>query len=285
MRIHTPVGPTSAPVEQLLADGWPPDLCRLLAAAAGPGTANDLAGEAAATAAFVSASHTPLPSEPPRRPSMFSTAVAKILAAKVLTTVVLVAGASGGIALAASATSEPADSSTSSARTTPGARPSESPASPETGGPDGPGGETGATGPVVSKPEEQPAGPPTGVPDPSLAGLCRAWIAGAADNPGKAADNPAFAVLIAAAGDAGKVPAYCALAGTTAPDRPDPAPGKSADAPGQAGEPGQKSSVAVDAPDSTEDKTGPATEANPHAGHESGRTDGSARHGDPMPGR
>jgi hypothetical protein len=46
-------------------------------------------------------------------------------------------------------------------------------------------------------------------PSPSLVGLCRAYHAGAGDNPGKALENPAFRALIDAAGGKDKVTAYC----------------------------------------------------------------------------
>ena len=43
----------------------------------------------------------------------------------------------------------------------------------------------------------QSANHPAATPSPSLRGLCQAYTAHAADNPGKALDNPAFAALIA----------------------------------------------------------------------------------------
>jgi hypothetical protein len=55
------------------------------------------------------------------------------------------------------------------------------------------------------EPESDSAGTPT----PSLQGLCTAYQAGATSNPGKAIDNPAFSVLVAAAGGTDKVADYC----------------------------------------------------------------------------
>ncbi len=46
-------------------------------------------------------------------------------------------------------------------------------------------------------------------PAPSIAGLCQAYEAQSRENPGKALESPAFTALVDAAGDAGKVPAYC----------------------------------------------------------------------------
>ncbi|MGY0005030.1 hypothetical protein ACW0Q9_14115, partial [Micromonospora sp. I033] len=48
-----------------------------------------------------------------------------------------------------------------------------------------------------------------GTPSPNLVGLCRAYRAGAGDNPGKALESPAFRVLVTTAGDKEKVAAYC----------------------------------------------------------------------------
>jgi hypothetical protein len=43
-----------------------------------------------------------------------------------------------------------------------------------------------------------------------MVGLCTAYQAAVADNPGTALDNPAFTALIAAAGGKDNVAAYCA---------------------------------------------------------------------------
>ena len=211
MRTSTSDRLTPATTEQLLDGGpGPAGLHQLLAAAAGPGTASELAGETAAVAAFVDAPRaSPLPSAPPRRPSMLSTALSKILAAKALAAVVLLAGATGGVALAATvsdAPSSPSDDQTTVTSTpTATPAPSDDPESEGEGSPD-------------------PTASPS--PQPSLAGLCKAWAAGA----GKAADNPAFGALVEAAGSTEEVSDYCA-------DLPDAEqPGRSGNAPGQDGE-------------------------------------------------
>lgn len=62
-----------------------------------------------------------------------------------------------------------------------------------------------------------PAGPSTpgsaenrgGTPDPSLYGLCQAYVGGATSNEGKALESPAFEALVNAAGGADKLDAYC----------------------------------------------------------------------------
>lgn len=196
-----------------LLDGAPGStpLHRLLAAAAGPATADELSGAAAAHAVFVTADRSrPLPDESPRSDPMSTLILSKLLAAKALVAIVLVGGATG-VGLAATATDEPTDQrpATASERAVPG----------------GPADATAADADVeadalaadhapaaVAEPEDgaAPARRATPAPDPSLRGLCRAWAAGATDNPGRAAENPAFSALIAAAGSADAVPSFCA---------------------------------------------------------------------------
>jgi hypothetical protein len=203
MRSSTLPRLTPAVAEHLLDGGdRPAELHQLLAAAAGPGTARELAGEPAAVAAFVTA---PLPSHPVRRPSMLSTAVSKILAAKALAAVVLLAGATGGVALAANSTgtTQTTQHATTTADGTNNARKSDDSA------------------PIKPTNSKKPENART--LDPSLQGLCRAFTAG-----GLKADKdhlpPAFDALVAAAGSAANVEKFCAG---------QPVPGKSGDAPGQ----------------------------------------------------
>lgn len=239
MRTSTPVRMTPTVAERLLDGGdGPADLRQLLDAAAGPGTASELAGEAAVRAAFVDAPRTaPLPSDPSRT-SVFSTALSKILAAKALAAIVLVAGATGGVALAATSTRAPEAPPAAGAYATSGARPSAVADLGRPGGPDHPA-------------AERPGTHPIGTPEPAVAGLCHAWAAGAADEPGRSAGNPAFAALVAAAGDPDDVPAYCAdlpetadQPETTAPAQSGAAPGRSGSAPGRSGNaPGQSGSA------------------------------------------
>ncbi len=212
MRTSNPDRLTAATAEQLLDGGPGPAGLQQLLAAAGPGTASELTGETAAIAAFLAAPReTTLPSAPIRRPSMLSTALSKILAAKALAAVVLVAGATGGVALAANATSAPSSSTDETSTTaTADAGP--------TADPD--------AAPGDAAPADDASKAPT--PEPSIIGLCRAWAAGAGDNPGEAAENPAFRSLLEAAGSEKDVPGFCAVRESV--DQP----GKSGTAPGQA---------------------------------------------------
>ncbi|SCG51592.1 hypothetical protein GA0070614_2025 [Micromonospora coxensis] len=116
---------------------------------------------------------------------MLETALAKLLTLKAGATVLAVT-ATGGVAVAA------ANGALPHPLTEAGAKPSAH----ATGAPADKGTTTGSTG-------------AKGTPSPSLVGLCRAYVAKAADNPGKALENPAFTVLVTTAGDREKVAAYC----------------------------------------------------------------------------
>ena len=227
MRTSDPVRLTRTAAERLLDGGdGPADLRQLLDAAAGPGTASEHAGEAAALAAFVDAPRTAaLPSHPPRSPSMLSTALSKILAAKAIAVIAVAAAATGGVALAAQSTGAPENRPTAGVLTTSGARSS---------APSEPAPQLGSGDPAGAA--EQTGEPSASTAEPSLAGLCHAWAAGAKDNPGKAVESPAFAALVAAAGDPDAVPAYCAdLRETTAPGHSGSVPGRSEAVPGNSG--------------------------------------------------
>jgi hypothetical protein len=176
--------------EQLLA-GDPAALHRVgglavpLRAARGPVHPDELAGEQAALAAFQAAADlTPVPQ--PRRLSMLKIALAKLLTVKAAA--IIAASGVGGVALAAST----------------GVLPNplvDTPASPPA---------THALATPTTTPSHPGApGAAAGSPSPSLLGLCQAHAAGAAANPGKALDNPAFTVLITAAGGADHVEEYC----------------------------------------------------------------------------
>ena len=242
MRTSTSDRLTAATTEQLLDGGpGPAGLHQLLAAAAGPGTASELAGETAAVAAFVDAPRaSPLHSAPQRRPSMLSTALSKILAAKALAAVVLLAGATGGVALAATVSNAPSSPSDdqSTVTSTPTATPVPS---------DDPESEGEGKSDSTASPS----------PQPSLAGLCKAWAAGATDNDGKAAENPAFSALVAAAGSSDDVSGYCAARYAEQPGQSGTAPGHEsedpdappADRPGAAAERGVPPTAAPGNPD------------------------------------
>ena len=153
----------------------PHELAELLAAAAAPAQPDELAGEEAAVTAFREA-HL-IPASRPRRRSM----ITKLLTLKVAAAA-LTATAAGGVALAAGTGHLP-DSMSGSAKST--ARP-----------------DTGKTAAGAKHAKASPS--------PSLVGLCRAFRAGAGDNPGKALQSPAFTALITAAGGKDNVAAFCA---------------------------------------------------------------------------
>jgi hypothetical protein len=59
------------------------------------------------------------------------------------------------------------------------------------------------------------------VPSPSLRGLCRSWLSRPHQH-GKADTNPAFTVLVTAAGNPDAVSGYCSALLSTAPAQPTP---------------------------------------------------------------
>jgi hypothetical protein len=65
--------------------------------------------------------------------------------------------------------------------------------------------------PDTDEPETDSDEPKSGqeTPSPSLTGLCHAVQAGATSNPGKAIENPAFSVLVHAAGGRSNLAAFC----------------------------------------------------------------------------
>lgn len=133
---------------------------------------------------------------------MLKTALAKLLTLKVGAAALAVT-ASGGVALAAA----------NGALPNPMAAPSAKPSAHATGKP-ADAGEKAKVAPSAGK----------GSPSPSLVGLCRAYRAGAGDNPGKALENPAFTVLIDTAGGKDNVAAYCDTLLATAKGKPSDAP-------------------------------------------------------------
>ncbi|WP_433285816.1 hypothetical protein ACQPZQ_28720 [Pseudonocardia sp. CA-142604] len=262
VRTSDPVRLTRTATERLLDGGdGPAELRHLLDVAAGPGTSSELAGEGAALAAFVDAPRTAsLPSHLPRRTSMLSTVLSKILAAKAIAAIALVAGATGGIALAAQSTGVPEDRPAAGAHTSTEGRPS---APAETARPDGSDRPAGAAGQAGGQSD-----PATG---PSLAGLCHAWTTAAADDAGKAAESQAFTALVDAAGDPDAVAAYCAdMHSTSASGQSGNAPGRSESAPGHTGT--ASDSAASDGSGTAPGHSGSA----PGQAHDPSRSDRSA---------
>ena len=175
-------------------------LARLLTDASAPAQPHELEGLPAALTAF----HANRPD--PRR-SPVKSVLAKLLAAKVLAAT---AGATaiGGVALAAATGSLP-PSAQNAAHDLVGA-----PAASSTSDF---GQQDTTEQPDTTSSTASDAATPEATPSPSLIGLCRAYSAGVATSKGKALDNPAFTVLITAAGSKDAVPAYCTTLLATAP--------------------------------------------------------------------
>jgi len=188
---------TRAP-EHLLPGGIPADsaLAGVLADASAPAQPHELDGLSAALTAFSASQRTP-------RRSPVKTVLASLLAAKALAATAAAASI-GGIALAAATGSLPptaqnaahhlvhAPAAASSHSVKLGDRHSVKPGDRHT-----------------VKPGDKTGPSSHATPSPSLVGLCRAYGAGVATAKGKALDNPAFTVLITAAGGRDAVSAYC----------------------------------------------------------------------------
>ncbi|SCF34059.1 hypothetical protein GA0074696_4609 [Micromonospora purpureochromogenes] len=180
------VGPVVDPY-----DG-PEPLVRLLTAVRAAPHPGELRGESAAMHAFRSArAGVPLPAPSPAR----SFPLARLAGLKVALAGLAVA-ATGGVALAAATGTLPGPLHRDAPVTPPSAAPQRTP--PTTAGPGG------SAAPPSDKPESSR---PT--PAASILGLCRSYRAAAADNPGRALDNPAFADLVTSAGGRDEVPGYC----------------------------------------------------------------------------
>ncbi|MDH6133577.1 hypothetical protein P3T37_002973 [Kitasatospora sp. MAA4] len=205
--------------EQLLSgaadgrQGGPGALYDLLAAAASPGTARELAGEEAAVAAFREAAQL-MPAQSTasapqstaskfRRRSMAGCAPARFLSTKIAAAA-LTATALGGVAVAAGTGNLPAALGGST------------------------GGSTGAhTVPGAPLATTSASGHPEGLvrgsqrPDNGLAALCRAW-SGAGGGTTPATPEARFAPLVRAAGGADRVQAFCAKLSAAAGVTPAP---------------------------------------------------------------
>ncbi|MFD8756371.1 hypothetical protein ACFV0O_36140 [Kitasatospora sp. NPDC059577] len=212
-------------------DGGPGQLARVLAAAAAPATAGELAGEEAALAAFREASLTPEPVVTPvRRRSMATAALARAFSTKAAAAV-LGATALCGVAVAAGTGNLPSGlgggptepEHTVAAQggvlgTSPGASAGRSPAA---GAPFAPasGSARPSAGPQTAAPSgtATPGDPSAGgrgdrpaVP-PALLGLCRGFADRVAkgERPGRLAADPLYGPLVTAAGGADKVADFC----------------------------------------------------------------------------
>lgn len=208
--------------ERLLAGygGQPWRLAQLLAAAAAPARPHELAGEDAAVVAFRSADQT----SGVHRRQRSRPAWARLLTAKVAGVAAVVVTA-GGVAVAAGTGVLPSPLGGGPA-TTSNAPGSNSPA----GTTAVPGGAPGLT--------TGPGAQPPATPDPALPGLCHAYLAQLADNPGKARSGPAFAALAEAAGGADHVTTFCEDLAAAQPGPAPPTPGQTTGRPTEpAGQP------------------------------------------------
>jgi hypothetical protein len=163
-------------------------VARVTKAATGPAAPEELAGEAAAIAAFIAAAHADPPIAVPRREPMPS----RLFGVKAAAALVVAALSVGGVA--AAATGMLPGRSQQAAHRTSTASPGGSPAQAQ-------GAHGGATahGPDATGPARN--------------GLCQAWQSGQQGaTSGKRMDSTAFKALATAAGGADKVAAYCQAA-------------------------------------------------------------------------
>jgi hypothetical protein len=132
---------------------------------------------------------------------MIKTLASKLMAAKVMAAVAGVT-AIGGAGLAAASSGHLPSPLPHSSQTAPASTTHEQEATEGSG--------TTQTPEAISS----PSGEPEATPSPSMVGLCHAWLARPSDA-GKAADSPAFGVLVTAAGGSTSVNTYCATLLTT----------------------------------------------------------------------
>ncbi|WP_431924259.1 hypothetical protein [Micromonospora wenchangensis] len=229
-----------AEAERLLdPTGAPPStddpLTRLLAAAAAPARPDELAGEQAALAAFRATRGAAAPGPAPagrRRPRLTTGVVAWIAA--------LAATATAGVAFAAVTLDRPAErapgpvpSATATATAT--VRPSPHRSEPQRHSPSGrPGGTAPGGGPSAPPAPPGPSGPASAG---KLVGQCRAYLAKPPPQRAKALTKPGYADLVAAAGGADRVEAYCR---TLVPEHPPSGPPDTTGGPPGPGGPGRK---------------------------------------------
>jgi len=211
-------------------EAGPDQLVSVLAAAAAPGHDDELAGEQMAVAAF-EANHLASVANF-RREQMIKSPLAKILTVKVLASV-LVVGASGGVALAASTGTF--SSSGSGSGPAYGGSSVAAPVTPPAGGfipaPSDSGSASASAssggGQQAQSPSTTDSSSPASIPR-TAAGLCTALAADAAGTSGsltkaaqkqalagggvrKALQSPEFASLVSTAQSAANVPDYCGL--------------------------------------------------------------------------
>lgn len=158
-------------------------VARLLQAATGPPAPEELAGEAAAIAAFTAVVHAHPPTTVPRRAPMPS----KLLSVKAAAAVIAAVLSVGGVAAAATGML-PGRSQQAAQHASTASQAGSSQAQGGNGG-------SSANGPDATGSAKN--------------GLCQAWQSGQGGTNGKRMDSTAFQALATAAGGADKVAAYC----------------------------------------------------------------------------
>ncbi|GAA1770234.1 hypothetical protein [Luedemannella helvata] len=201
--------PFDAAAAESLLDGGrdgPPELVELLARASAPARPTELAGEAAALAAFRAAQ----PATPGRGAAR-RRVITRLLTVKAAT---IAAFAVGGVAIAAGTGVLP----------TPGGdRPSgPGPGVATSGAATGTRPAAGAPRTTAALTTAQPPASHAATAAASLAGLCQAYTTVAGKNPEKALENRSFAALVTAAGGADRVDDFCARLTTAAATAPSP---------------------------------------------------------------
>jgi hypothetical protein len=190
-------------------------LASLLVAVAAPALPAELASEQACVDRFRAASR--VPARRPRKLSVIKATVLRLLTVKAAIAA-LATTTAGGVVLAASTGTlhNPLDGHTSGVA--PGVTASQPAAKPSkgTGDRDADGQGRNGGGSAASH-----------APSPSLVRLCHAYDEGNKAEHGKALDNPAFTVLVTAAGGRDRVDEYCAalLASPSAAPEGSPKPG------------------------------------------------------------
>ncbi|MFR9776339.1 hypothetical protein ACL02O_09770 [Micromonospora sp. MS34] len=177
------------------APGAADPLAHLLAAAAAPAKPGELSAEEQAVAAFRAARANPAPAPTPPRRRRIRVGVAAWAAG-------LAATATAGVAFAAVSLDRPDQPTSPPAPTTAG---SSGAPSRSAGGSPG----AGTSGPAVPPTPDRSGGPGRPATVEQLTGLCRAYLAKPAGLRAKSLETPAFADLVAAAGGAEQVDAYC----------------------------------------------------------------------------
>ncbi|MDH6460782.1 hypothetical protein M2302_000943 [Micromonospora sp. A200] len=181
-------------------------LARLLSAAAAPARPGELAGEEAALAGFRAAraagASAPSPAPPSRRRRRVTTGVVAWVAG-------IAATATAGAAFAAVTLDRGDEPAPRPSASVPGGSGSDPAAPSSSGGGSTTGAPTPGAGPSAASPSGRPGASGKPASEGKLAGQCRAYLARPAAQREKALRSPAFADLVAAAGGAGKVEAYC----------------------------------------------------------------------------